>query len=450
VRCKDVAGVLVAYVDNEVTLEERRDIELHLDTCSHCLDELAAISSTREQLHQAFDMATKYADIPDEVWVKIKQRVAANRQVKSSPDKSRFKFGGILEVFERVISGQPKWRVALTGAITVVIIVALSVLIPLSPGGSDSVAVAAEIARGSIEVKNACGGDGEVDVLRVNIENHMGQVVCLTSMGQVIKADIDLTDKRVISTEPIALPKMSDVQIQQISEIAQADPRVQQFFDEGATSGLIFPVYEFKWNSDYYGGNILPIVNLAVIELTDKERNELIHVEVNLDDRKIESITEIELPQVLTPSGNVIISSDSIDKFNWEYTLPSYSEFAIAATTGIVPVLSDHEKQDGIDIARADPRVSELLDQGATVKDAWKYISVGLVRMEDGSNKVIASTMERLVLLEVESNDGSGTVVVDLASKEVMAVETYKTVRFLAPQSNSDMSGMDDSGKPLP
>jgi len=44
-KCEAIADLLVAYLEGEVTSEERGRVDAHLSVCQHCRKELAAMSS---------------------------------------------------------------------------------------------------------------------------------------------------------------------------------------------------------------------------------------------------------------------------------------------------------------------------------------------------------------------------------------------------------------------
>lgn len=55
--------LLSGYIDNELSPDERRDFEVHLEGCADCRKELGAFQKLQEVTG-----AMKYADIPKQVW----------------------------------------------------------------------------------------------------------------------------------------------------------------------------------------------------------------------------------------------------------------------------------------------------------------------------------------------------------------------------------------------
>ena len=84
--------------------------------------------------------------------------------------------------------------------------------------------------------------------------------------------------------------------------------------------------------------------------------------------------------------------------------------------------LTAEGKQEVIDIAKADPRVKELLDTGAmisTVSPAWYY---GLINPETGEIEEVSDTFVKVVIEEVESKY---IAYVDLAEGKVVKLIDY-------------------------
>jgi len=55
--------LLSGYIDNELSADERRDFEVHLEGCAECRKELETFQKLQEVTG-----AMKYADIPEQVW----------------------------------------------------------------------------------------------------------------------------------------------------------------------------------------------------------------------------------------------------------------------------------------------------------------------------------------------------------------------------------------------
>ena len=73
--CKEIGELLTAYLDGEVTPEEKADIEAHLADCPECRAGLEALSTTRASLRRAFKVMADEAYPPDQAWQKVHARL---------------------------------------------------------------------------------------------------------------------------------------------------------------------------------------------------------------------------------------------------------------------------------------------------------------------------------------------------------------------------------------
>ena len=69
--CKDVSRLMAAYLDNEVTAEERRQIEAHLAGCLRCRKELADMAAAQNSLRRAFKETASETPLPRDTWKQI-------------------------------------------------------------------------------------------------------------------------------------------------------------------------------------------------------------------------------------------------------------------------------------------------------------------------------------------------------------------------------------------
>ncbi len=108
--CKNINELLTAYLDGEVTSEERGQIESHLSTCEKCREELRALETTRDGLRQA--LKTKATDVEPspQAWNGIRHRIV------SEPS-----------IWEKCASifNKPVWRAAIPVILVLIIIGAL-------------------------------------------------------------------------------------------------------------------------------------------------------------------------------------------------------------------------------------------------------------------------------------------------------------------------------------
>jgi hypothetical protein len=87
--CKSIGGLLAAYLDGEVTPEERKQIEAHLPDCPQCHEELKALTATRDKLRQALKEMAAQATPPAWSWDRIKQRAGIKDRVERPVLKRR-------------------------------------------------------------------------------------------------------------------------------------------------------------------------------------------------------------------------------------------------------------------------------------------------------------------------------------------------------------------------
>ncbi len=77
--CKEVKQLLAAYLDNEVTAEERRQIEAHLAVCPDCKKELDELAKAQTNLRQAFHAAASQAEYRRDTWRELQPELQAYR-----------------------------------------------------------------------------------------------------------------------------------------------------------------------------------------------------------------------------------------------------------------------------------------------------------------------------------------------------------------------------------
>lgn len=143
--------------------------------------------------------------------------------------KSKVK-GGIDTMIRGLVSRQPVWKTAVVSVLALALVIGLSLTIP-SLSTKSAYAQAAEIAQNSPQVRAALG-DGEVQVVRVEVVGDKGTVICQGEMG-VVTSEVDLKSKKVTVTH--FARKWAEADKQKASDIAKADPRVQELLNKGAS-----------------------------------------------------------------------------------------------------------------------------------------------------------------------------------------------------------------------
>jgi hypothetical protein len=77
--CKRICDLLSAYLDGEVTPEEKANIEAHLPSCPRCRAELESLSAMQDNLRGAFRSAAVEATPSPQAWEKIKDRLETKK-----------------------------------------------------------------------------------------------------------------------------------------------------------------------------------------------------------------------------------------------------------------------------------------------------------------------------------------------------------------------------------
>ncbi len=73
--CKQMRELLTAYLDGEVTLQEKAQIEAHLSGCSKCQAELEALSATRTSLRGLMKSTAEEVYPSPQIWEQVQSRL---------------------------------------------------------------------------------------------------------------------------------------------------------------------------------------------------------------------------------------------------------------------------------------------------------------------------------------------------------------------------------------
>ncbi len=106
---EEAFDLLTSYLDNEVTAEQRREIEAHLDTCRICPKELEVLRHAQATLREALKSGADGADPPAQAWQQLQPALEAGRP-------------SLLFLFRR-----RKWRIVAT-VLFIAVLVLLAVL----------------------------------------------------------------------------------------------------------------------------------------------------------------------------------------------------------------------------------------------------------------------------------------------------------------------------------
>ena len=325
ISCKELRESFAAYLDDRLTPDERARIESHLSGCRQCSEELDSAAGVRDRLMKASGTLSDRITPSSDMWLDIRRRIAAEERMADSVrgisgfNRRREK------AMKALFSRQPVWRLALVGGIVIItLIVGLTLGIP-SNEGETAYAQVEQIVKNNQEVKAAVGGNF-VYVDAISMQDNVGAAVCSGPMGEMAAVTVDLVNMSVTDVSPIDL---TNDEKQQAVAIAMADSRIKDLVDQGAVLGEVSPDYALGNNVSAGTRYVLANVMItASMRLTLGERRW--DISVDLDEGKVQSF--YELPK-----------------------LP------------VMPTVSPEERQRIINITEADPRVKELLDQGAVI-----------------------------------------------------------------------------------
>lgn len=106
---REASELLAAYLDNEVTDEQRKEIKEHLATCRRCRRDLGGLKSAQDALRQALRSKAAEAVPSSEAWTRLQLWLDVQRP-------------SFLFLFRR-----RRWRIVGT-IIALAIVVALAIL----------------------------------------------------------------------------------------------------------------------------------------------------------------------------------------------------------------------------------------------------------------------------------------------------------------------------------
>ena len=110
-NCKGICELLTAYLDGEVTPEEKAYIEMHLRGCPQCRTELEALTATQASLRGALKSMAEEVTPSVQAWEKVRARL----EKKSS----------WLDGLHRLLTSKT-WQVAtVTAAVVLIAVVAV-------------------------------------------------------------------------------------------------------------------------------------------------------------------------------------------------------------------------------------------------------------------------------------------------------------------------------------
>jgi hypothetical protein len=322
-NCVGVQKKLLFYLDNELTLKEKQAVESHLVDCPACQEELQALLKTRNLLSEGFQ-ALSSETAPLWSWVELEQRLVRLKEEKVSFIKIRIK---------SFTSWQPSWKPILSGVLAVVLIISSVVLVPKLTTSSPEVK-ARDLARDTPEVIALAGG--ELSTMEAEVSSTMGYVLTSSTSGDSNLAYVDLQKGSVVRLFRITITPLTAEDKAQAVSIAKADLNTQRILESGGTISDIFPLPP-RLRLDIIDGQPVIWTEGVLVVVVLKLNNLMWFAKIDLSDGNVLDISMIAAP-ILTQQT--------------EQPAGSYS------------------KEELIDMAKSDSRVSALLEQGAEVAHA--------------------------------------------------------------------------------
>ena len=319
--CKDMNELLTAYLDGEVTSEEREQIQAHISACSGCQKELEALAAIQRDLRQALEVTAAQAAPSPQAWAQIRQRIEAEQQRVTVLGLAKSRLKGAKDIMTRsLVLRQPVWRTVVAGVLAVALIAGLAIALP-SLTRQSSEALATDIAQNSPEVQAALGGE-EVTVKVIKLVDGKGIVICEGVVGRLAIAEVDLESKEVtgvrvgvVETIMADMPEITEADKQKAIDIAKADPGVKELLDKGASIGNVSSVYSFGMMTDMETGEMMEFSGMMTwvrIELGEKSWI----AQVDLTEGKVVRLIETTPPMPI----RLEISSDPTEgKYKIEY-----------------------------------------------------------------------------------------------------------------------------------
>ena len=323
------------------------------------------------------------------------------------------------DVLKGLISWRPVWKPALVSALAIALIVSSALFVPslVSPSAET---LAADIAKNSPEVQKLLGDDW-VTVRKVQLVDGVGHVVCEASIGTFALAHVDLEEKEVVRAEKIKMPELTEEEKERAVEIAKADPRVQELLDKGAKIDTVFPIFGVIALTEENGETKVETSVSAAVAVTLDDEKWIVHV--NLDEGKVERILE----PGLSSYGVYEMEVEGKVKEK-EYEVSVVGGWAGTGPFG-PPHVTEEEREEIMDIAKADSEVQELLAQGAEINENLLFFSYKGSVASQGENKITLGEMSKdkaELILELKENGEvvkSWIVTVDPATEKVVGIE---------------------------
>jgi hypothetical protein len=228
-NCMEINKLLIAYLDCEVTAKESEFVQSHINTCSNCRDKMGSLSLTMAKCRQTLYLSSEIEDPSPKVLANLKQQIENGMRtpVKGGDGSMSNLFGDLRGLFSRK---SPRRPIAF-GAIALILVFTLTLALPPLFSKHNRV-LASDIALDNPEVRAALNGIVPANIgVTDNIDSAgRTRVVMTMPPDRVLVADVDMKKQEVTS---VNVKSAADVTLQQIIDIAQADPRVQELLKGG-------------------------------------------------------------------------------------------------------------------------------------------------------------------------------------------------------------------------
>jgi hypothetical protein len=227
--CKETNSLLTAYIDGEVTPDERKSIQTHLDACPLCRQDLDELAVTLSKVHQSLGILGDIAAPSAHLWADIRLGIEIDSRIpikgghKSMVDSNNWLRG--------LFSRRTWWKPVAIGATALALVVILTLALP-PLFGTHAQVLASDLALSNPDVKTALNGSQPTNIgMTENIGvDGTTRVIMTLPPDKVIIADVDMQKQTVTK---VAVQLAADVTIQQVVAVAQADPQVANLLEAG-------------------------------------------------------------------------------------------------------------------------------------------------------------------------------------------------------------------------
>lgn len=303
-NCNKVKELLISYLDNEVSHQDRDSIETHLAACPGCREEMEALAETQRELRQALESMTAGVSPSPHAWATVKQRIAAEEGYKVGILNQRI--AKLKRGIGLLTAPRPVWQTALASAVSVGLIIGLCLAIPSWLEQSSLEEQIAAIAEQDPQVQELLGdestlntvvpvkvAEGNIFYYRITYEVKGDPEIGLEQM--VVDATVDLEEARVVGVQNSIVHALSEEQKQRAIEIAKNDPKIEETAVVLNVTAL--PVLYQDYTRSYTESRVALIGGSNTIEYVNvklEQSGDIFYAIVNLTDESVVNIEEVE------------------------------------------------------------------------------------------------------------------------------------------------------------